>query len=143
MRAQPAIVGNTLFLSVGENAKLFALDISGAKPCVQWTYESDVPRRSGISFGDLPGTGRKVITFNDVATQVHLVDASTGQQKPQLVLDAGSRELATSGWFAMAARDRDNRPIALPPLLLETEQDRADAIEGEAFRRRSLGHGAA
>jgi polyvinyl alcohol dehydrogenase (cytochrome) len=80
MRAQPAIVGNTLFLSVGENAKLFALDISGAKPCVQWTYESDVPLRSGISFGDLPGTGRKVITFNDVATQVHLVDASTGKR---------------------------------------------------------------
>ena len=29
MRAQPAIVGSTLFLSVGENAKLFALDIAG------------------------------------------------------------------------------------------------------------------
>jgi polyvinyl alcohol dehydrogenase (cytochrome) len=79
MRAQPAIVGNTLFLSVGENAKLFALDISGPTPCVQWTYSAEVPLRSGIAYGEMPGTGRKVITFNDVATRIHLVDAATGK----------------------------------------------------------------
>ena len=79
MRAQPAIVGNTLFLSVGENAKLFALDISGPTPCVQWTYTAEVPLRSGIAYGEMPGTGRKVITFNDVATRIHLVDAATGK----------------------------------------------------------------
>jgi polyvinyl alcohol dehydrogenase (cytochrome) len=79
MRAQPAIVGNTLFLSVGEEAKLFALDISGPTPCVQWTYAAEVPLRSGISYGQMPGSGRKVIAFNDVATRIHLVDAATGK----------------------------------------------------------------
>lgn len=79
MRAQPAIVGSTLFLNVGENAKVFALDISGDAPCIQWTYSSDVPTRSGIGYGVMPGSGRKVIVFNDVATQIHLVDAMTGQ----------------------------------------------------------------
>jgi polyvinyl alcohol dehydrogenase (cytochrome) len=77
LRAQPAIVGDTLFLNVGDNAKVFALDISGPMPCVQWTYTSDVPTRSGIGFGTLGG--RKVIVFNDVATQIHLVDAATGK----------------------------------------------------------------
>ncbi len=79
LRAQPAIVGNTLFLNVGDNAKVFALDISGAAPCIQWTYTSDVPTRSGIGFGTMPRDGRKVIVFNDVATQIHLVDATTGK----------------------------------------------------------------
>ncbi|RYG88196.1 hypothetical protein EON77_00985, partial [bacterium] len=79
MRAQPAIVGDTLFLNVGDNARVFALDIAGDAPCVQWTYSSDVPTRSGIGFGTMPGTGRKLIVFNDVATQIHLVDAVTGK----------------------------------------------------------------
>lgn len=79
MRAQPAIVGNTLFLSVGENARLFALDIAGPTPCIQWTYAAEVPLRSGIGFGTMPGTGRKVIVFNDVATRIHLVDAASGR----------------------------------------------------------------
>ena len=79
MRAQPAIVGNTLFLSVGENAKLFALDISAATPCIQWVYSAEVPLRSGIGYGEIPGSHRKVITFNDVATRIHLVDAANGK----------------------------------------------------------------
>ena len=79
LRAQPAIVGNTLFLNVGDNAKVFALDIGGDAPCIQWVYESDVPTRSGIGFGTMPRDGRKVIVFNDVATQIHLVDAATGK----------------------------------------------------------------
>ncbi len=78
LRAQPAIVGDTLFLNVGDNAKVFALDISGEMPCVQWTYTSDVPTRSGIGYGTMRD-GRKVIVFNDVATQIHLVDARTGK----------------------------------------------------------------
>lgn len=79
MRAQPAIVGNTLFLSVGENARLFALDISGPQPCIQWTYTAEVPLRSGIGYGVMPRSKRPVIVFNDVATRVHLVDATTGK----------------------------------------------------------------
>ena len=78
MRAQPAIVGDTLFYSAGENAKLFALNIAGDAPCVQWTYTAEVPLRSGIGYGQMPN-GRKVITFNDVATRIHLVDAQTGK----------------------------------------------------------------
>src|SRR5690606_6730482 len=39
MRGQAAIVGDTMFLPMADNNRLFALDISGDKPCVQWVYD--------------------------------------------------------------------------------------------------------
>jgi polyvinyl alcohol dehydrogenase (cytochrome) len=79
MRAQPAVVGNTLFLPVGEDARLFAFDVSTSRPCIKWVYTSDLPLRSSAGYGELPGSRRKVLVFNDVATRIHMVDAATGK----------------------------------------------------------------
>jgi polyvinyl alcohol dehydrogenase (cytochrome) len=78
MRSQPAVVGATLFLPVADAQRLFAIDISG-QPCVQWVYQHETPLRTSAAFGELRG-GRKVVVFSDVASKVHMVDASTGQR---------------------------------------------------------------
>ena len=78
MRAQAAVVGNILYLPVTDEARVFAVDISGAKPCFQWVYASDVPLRTGVAYSVL-ASGRAVIAFADAAVNVHLVDATTGK----------------------------------------------------------------
>jgi polyvinyl alcohol dehydrogenase (cytochrome) len=78
MRAQAAVVGNMLYLPVGDEARLFAIDVSGDKPCFSWVYASSTPLRTGAAYGVL-SSGRAVLAFADVATWVHLVDASTGK----------------------------------------------------------------
>lgn len=78
MRAQPAVVGNMVYLPVGDEARLFAIDASGEVPCFRWVYASDTPLRTGAGFGVLPG-GRPVLAFSDVAASVHLLDARTGR----------------------------------------------------------------
>ncbi len=78
MRAQPAVVGSTLFLPVADAAQMYAIDVSSGQPCFKWVYRSDVPLRTGAAFGTLPGSGRKVLAFGDVAAQIHMVDAATG-----------------------------------------------------------------
>ena len=79
MRSQPAVVGKTLFLPVGDNARVFAIDISTDRPCLHWVYTSDVPLRSGAGYGEIPGSKRKVLVFNDAAARIHLIDAATGK----------------------------------------------------------------
>ena len=79
MRSQPAVIGNVLFLPVGDNGRLFALNVGGDTPCIHWTYTSDVPLRSGVSIGKMPGTNRSVLVFNDVATRIQLLDAANGK----------------------------------------------------------------
>ncbi len=78
VRAQPAVVGNTLFVPVAEAPQMVALDVSGAKPCVKWVYRTDLPLRTGVGYGSQPG-GRKVVVFADVAAQVTMLDAATGK----------------------------------------------------------------
>ena len=53
MRAQASVVGDTLYLPVGDEARLFAVDISGAKPCFKWIYAHDIPLRTGVGYGVL------------------------------------------------------------------------------------------
>jgi polyvinyl alcohol dehydrogenase (cytochrome) len=77
MRAQAAVVGSTLFLPVADAAQLYAIDIA-ARPCLKWIYKSDVPLRTGVGYGALPGSHRKVLVFADVGTRIHMVDAATG-----------------------------------------------------------------
>ena len=77
MRSQAAVVGSTLFLPVADVQRLFAIDIS-AHPCVQWVYQHETPLRTSAAFGHLRG-GRKVIVFADIASKVHMLDASSGQ----------------------------------------------------------------
>jgi polyvinyl alcohol dehydrogenase (cytochrome) len=78
MRAQAAVAGNTLFLPVTDEARVFATDISGDRPCFKWVYTSDVPLRTGVAYGVLP-SGRAVLAFADAAVNVHLVDATSGR----------------------------------------------------------------
>jgi polyvinyl alcohol dehydrogenase (cytochrome) len=78
MRAQAAVAGNTLFLPVTDEARVFATDVSGDKPCFKWVYTSNVPLRTGVAYGVLP-SGRAVIAFADAAVNVHLVDALSGK----------------------------------------------------------------
>jgi polyvinyl alcohol dehydrogenase (cytochrome) len=77
MRAQAAVVGSTLFLPVADASQLYAIDIA-AQPCLKWIYKSDVPLRTGVAYGVLPGSHRKVLVFADVGTRIHMVDAATG-----------------------------------------------------------------
>jgi len=77
MRSQPAILGNTLFLPVADNSRLFAIDIAG-EPCLKWVYENDVPLRTSAAFGVLPKSKKKVVVFSDLGANVHMVDAETG-----------------------------------------------------------------
>jgi polyvinyl alcohol dehydrogenase (cytochrome) len=80
MRAQAAVVGSTLFLPVGDVGMLYAIDVSADKPCFKWVFRSDVPLRTGVAFGTLPMSKRKVIVFGDAAPIVHMVDAQTGKE---------------------------------------------------------------
>jgi polyvinyl alcohol dehydrogenase (cytochrome) len=80
MRAQAAIVGSTVFLAGGDVGQLYAIDISSEKPCFKWVYQNDIPLRTGVAYGVLPGSGRKVLVFGDVAPLVHMVDATTGKE---------------------------------------------------------------
>ena len=78
MRAQPVIVGNTMYISVVDSGQLFALDIGGAKPCVEWVYEHNVPLRTAIGYHTLED-GRNVLVFADAAAHVLMMDAVTAE----------------------------------------------------------------
>ncbi len=79
MRSQPAVVGSTLFLPVADAYRLFAIDIAGP-PCLKWVYQNDIPLRTSSAFGELPGSKRKVLVFGDLGSNIHMVDAQTGER---------------------------------------------------------------
>ncbi|MEJ0100786.1 MAG: PQQ-binding-like beta-propeller repeat protein [Pseudomonadota bacterium] len=78
MRAQPVLVGNTMYLSIVDSGQLFALDIDGAEPCVKWVYEHDVPLRTALGYHRL-ADGRQVLLFADNAMHVLMMDAVTSK----------------------------------------------------------------
>jgi polyvinyl alcohol dehydrogenase (cytochrome) len=78
MRSQPVIVGNTMYLAIVDSGQLFALNIGGASPCVQWVYEHDVPLRTALGYHTL-ADGRHVLLFADAATHVMMMDAVTAE----------------------------------------------------------------
>jgi len=86
LRSQPAVVGSTMFLPVGEAAQLLAIDVSQREPCLQWVYESELPLRTSAAYGEVGG--RKVLVVGDAAANIHMIDAATGvrlwQQSVQL-----------------------------------------------------------
>ncbi|MCP5144053.1 MAG: PQQ-binding-like beta-propeller repeat protein [Gammaproteobacteria bacterium] len=77
MRAQPAVVGDTMFLPIADSGQLFAFDINGS-PCVKWVYEHGVPLRTHVNYGTL-ADGRPVIVFGDAAAHVQMLEAATGK----------------------------------------------------------------
>jgi polyvinyl alcohol dehydrogenase (cytochrome) len=78
MRSQPAVVGSTLFFPIGETSQLLAIDVSTSQPCLKWVYNSELQLRTSAAYGDVGG--RKVIAIGDVAANVHLIDALTGEK---------------------------------------------------------------
>jgi len=86
MRAQPAVIGKSVFLPVAEAGALYAFDVSNAaKPCVKWIYNtpSGAPLRTSPAYGviDVPGekAGRPVLAFAGLDSTVHVVDVRTGK----------------------------------------------------------------
>jgi polyvinyl alcohol dehydrogenase (cytochrome) len=81
MRSQAAVVGDTLFVPVGESKnRLFAMDVSDpAKPCVQWVFEGERTLRTSAGYG-VRSDGRKVVLVGDIGGYVHMIDAKTGQE---------------------------------------------------------------
>ena len=80
MRAQAAVVGNTLFLPVSDVGQLYAIDISADKPCFKWVYKNDIPLRTGAAYGVLPARAQGLV-FGDIAPQVHMIDATHGRAR--------------------------------------------------------------
>jgi polyvinyl alcohol dehydrogenase (cytochrome) len=77
LRAQPVIIGHTLYQVVPDTGQLFALNIAD-QPCVHWVYEHIVPLRTSPHAGSLRD-GRTALVFGDVAAHVQALDAATGQ----------------------------------------------------------------
>jgi len=78
MRSQPAVVGDTLFITPVDSKQLYALDVSG-KPCIKWIYTAELALRTSLTYGRLPKSDRYGLVFGDMSGRVHMVDARTGQ----------------------------------------------------------------
>ncbi len=78
MRAQPVVVGDTMYISIVDSGQLFALDVGGASPCVEWVYEHNVPLRTALGYHTLDN-GRNVLVFADAAAHVMMMDAKTAE----------------------------------------------------------------
>ncbi|WP_293903456.1 PQQ-binding-like beta-propeller repeat protein [Phenylobacterium sp.] len=81
IRAQPAVVGNTIFLPVAEASAMYAFDVSvPAKPCLKWVYNTPggAPLRSSPGYGVI-ADGRAVLAFSGLDSTLHVVDARTGK----------------------------------------------------------------
>ena len=81
MRAQGAVVGDTVFLPVAEASSVYAIDVSVlSQPCVKWVYAKGdgAPLRTSPAYGVL-ADGTKVLAFAGQDTTVHVIDAETGK----------------------------------------------------------------
>jgi polyvinyl alcohol dehydrogenase (cytochrome) len=77
MRSQPVVAGDTLFVVAADAGRLFALSTESG--CLKWHYESSVPLRSSLSYGEID-KGRPVIVAGDAVGNVLALDALTGEQ---------------------------------------------------------------
>jgi polyvinyl alcohol dehydrogenase (cytochrome) len=76
MRAQPVVVGSTLFIAATDAARLYALDAGTG--CVKWMYASDMTLRSSLAFAEPTDKHPALIVMGDAAGRIHAVDAVTG-----------------------------------------------------------------
>jgi polyvinyl alcohol dehydrogenase (cytochrome) len=77
MRSQPVVAGNTVFVAATDAGRITALDSHSG--CVKWQYESAVPLRSSLSYGEI-NPGKPVIVSGDATGAVVAIDAKTGKQ---------------------------------------------------------------
>lgn len=77
MRSQPVVVGGAVFVVASDAGRMYALDAKTG--CAKWQYESPVPLRSSISYGEI-SKGKPVIVAGDATGFVVAIDALTGKQ---------------------------------------------------------------
>ncbi len=74
--AQPSVIGGVLFIG-GADSRLHALDPKSG--CTLWTFATDAPVRTAITFGSLPDTGEFAVYFGDTRANAYAVSATSGQ----------------------------------------------------------------
>lgn len=109
MRGQAAIVGDTMFLPMADNNRLFALDISGDKPCVQWVYDGGRALRTSAGYGEL-SNGQKIVAVGDMGGFVHAIDAKTGRKLWEADVKFFQNQMVTS--TPVIYKDRVFAPIS-------------------------------
>ncbi|MEP7209461.1 MAG: PQQ-binding-like beta-propeller repeat protein [Alphaproteobacteria bacterium] len=80
MRSQGAIVGTTMFFPVAATGQMYAIDLSGTKPCFKWVYTSPggAPLRTSAAYGTR-ADGTPMVVFSGLDSTVHAVDPKTGK----------------------------------------------------------------
>jgi polyvinyl alcohol dehydrogenase (cytochrome) len=112
MRAQPAVVGDNLFLPVADAGAMYAFDISDPKkPCLQWTYQTPggAPLRTSAAYGIIKD-GTPVLAFSGLDSRVYLLDARTG--KPLWTKLVGSYKYSLTTGTPTVTRNRIIVPVA-------------------------------
>lgn len=81
MRSQAAVVGNTIFLPVGESKnRVFAFDISDKdKPCIQWVHNGDRAFRTSTGYG-VRKDGVPIVMVGDIGGWTSAIDARNGNR---------------------------------------------------------------
>jgi polyvinyl alcohol dehydrogenase (cytochrome) len=72
---QPTVIGGVLFVG-GADRKLHALDAKTG--CTLWTFTTDAPVRSAVTFGPLSDTDQFAVYFGDMRANAYAVNAATG-----------------------------------------------------------------
>ena len=111
MRSQGAIVGNSLFLPVADASAMYAIDISGRQPCIQWIYRTPggAPLRTSAAYGVI-ADGTPLLVFSGLDSTVHAVDARTG--KAVWTKGVGSFRFSLTTGTPTVLRDRIIVPVA-------------------------------
>jgi polyvinyl alcohol dehydrogenase (cytochrome) len=73
--AQPTVVGGVLFVGGGDRM-VHALDAKSG--CTIWTYATEAPVRTAITFGLLSGADQFAVFFGDVRANAYAVNPVTG-----------------------------------------------------------------
>lgn len=109
MRGQAAIVGDTMFLPMADNNRVFALDIAGDKPCVQWVYDGGRALRTSAGYGEM-SNGQKIVMVGDMGGFVHALDAKTGRKLWETDVKFFQNQMVTS--TPVLYKDRVFAPIS-------------------------------
>ena len=92
----------------------------------------------GIRRGSLFMTGSQLVTVTARVTAVWRTSLETVVTVTVENLMTGEQRHTATAYLVFCALDEEERPAPLPPLLLETDEDRASAREAEARRQRRL-----
>ena len=123
MRAQPAIVGNTVFLPVVDARAVYAFDVSEpTKPCVKWVFRTSTssPLRSSAGYGVL-ADGRRVLAFTSFDTVVYLLNADTG--KPIWTRKIGRYKYNQATSTPVILKDRIIVPMSQYEIVMASSND--------------------